>query len=131
MPGPTRLVEPLTMDEAFLDLSATERLPGRPPAKSLAAFARAIEDQIGITVSIGLSENKFLAKLASDLDKPRGFSVLGRSEAAAFLAPKPVTLIFGVGKMTQQRLARDGLRTVGDLARIGETELARRYRAEG
>src|SRR5258708_9280339 len=73
----TPLVEPLSIDEAFLDLSGTERLHGRPPAKSLAAFARAVENQIGITVSIGLSENKFLAKLASDLDKPRGFSVLG------------------------------------------------------
>jgi DNA polymerase IV len=82
-------------------------------------------------VSIGLSSNKFLAKIASDLDKPRGFAVLGGSEAARFLAPKPVTLIFGVGKMAQQRLARDGLRTIGDLQRAGEVALARRYGAEG
>jgi DNA polymerase-4 len=82
-------------------------------------------------VSIGLSSNKFLAKIASDLDKPRGFAVLGRREAAAFLAPKPVTLIFGVGKMAQQRLARDGLRTIGDLQRAGEIELTRRYGGEG
>src|SRR5882762_8360994 len=83
----TPLVEPLSIDEAFLDLSGTERLHGRSPARSLAGFARAVEEEIGITVSIGLSENKFLAKLATDLDKPRGFSVLGQREAAAFLAP--------------------------------------------
>src|SRR5262249_61389004 len=70
-------------------------------------------------------------KIASDLDKPRGFAVLGAGEAARFLAPKPVTLIFGVGKMAQQRLERDGLRTIGDLERAGEVELARRYSAEG
>jgi DNA polymerase-4 len=127
----TPLVEPLSIDEAFLDLSGTERLHGRPPAKSLAAFARAIEDQIGITVSIGLSENKFLAKLASDLDKPRGFSVLGRSEAAAFLAPKPVTFIWGVGKAMGAALAREGLHTIADLQHAEETELMRRFGTEG
>ena len=83
------------------------------PAKALAGFAGEVETRLGITVSIGLSSNKFLAKIASDLDKPRGFAVLGGSGAARFLAPKPVTLIFGVGKMAQQRLARDGLRTIG------------------
>ena len=82
-------------------------------------------------MSIGLSSNKFLAKIASDLDKPRGFAVLGGTDAAAFLAPKPVSLIFGVGKMAQQRLARDGLRTIGDLQRAGETELRRLYGVEG
>src|SRR5262249_57758354 len=90
-----------------------------------------VESSLGITVSIGLACNKLLAKIASDLDKPRGFAVLGGGEAAAFLAPKPVTLIFGVGKMAQQRLARDGLRTIGDLQRAGEIELRRRYGAEG
>src|SRR2546427_55860 len=80
MLGLTAMVEPLSIDEAFLDLSGTERLHARSPAKSLAVFARTVEDRIGITVSIGLSENKFLAKLASDLDKPRGFSVLSRAE---------------------------------------------------
>jgi DNA polymerase-4 len=127
----TPLVEPVSIDEAFMDLSGTARLHGMSPAKALAGFAAGVETSLGITVSIGLSCNKFLAKIASDLDKPRGFAVLGGGEAAAFLAPKPVTLIFGVGKMTQQRLARDGLRTVGDLQRAGEIELRRRYGVEG
>jgi DNA polymerase-4 len=127
----TPLVEPVSIDEAFMDLSGTARLHGTSPAKALAGFAGAVEKNLGITVSIGLSCNKFLAKIASDLDKPRGFAVLGRREATAFLAPKPVTLIFGVGKMAQQRFARDGLRTIGDLQRAGERELTRRYGAEG
>jgi DNA polymerase-4 len=127
----TPLVEPLSIDEAFLDLSGTERLHGLTPAKSLAKFARRVETSIGISVSIGLSANKFLAKIASDLDKPRGFAVIGSAEAAAFLAPKPVTFIFGVGKAAQARLARDGFRTMGDLQRADERLLARRYGAEG
>jgi DNA polymerase-4 len=127
----TPLVEPVSIDEAFMDLSGTERLHGMPPAKSLATFAERLERELRITVSIGLSCNKFLAKIASDLDKPRGFAVLGSAEAAAFLAPRPVTQIFGVGKAAERRLARDGLRTVGDLARQGEAELMRRYGAEG
>ena len=131
MLGLTPLVQPVSIDEAFMDLSGTARLHGMPPAKALAGFATAVEKTLGITVSIGLSCNKFLAKIASDLDKPRGFAVLGQAEATAFLAPKPVTLIFGVGKMAQQRLARDGLRTIGDLQRAGETDLVRRYGSEG
>ena len=131
MLGLTPLVEPLSIDEAFLDLSGTERLHGRVPAKSLAAFARRVEDEIGITVSIGLSENKFLAKLASDLDKPRGFSVLSRREAPAFLAPRPVTFIWGVGKAMGAALAREGFRLIGDLQRADETDLMRRFGAEG
>jgi DNA polymerase IV len=127
----TPLVEPVSIDEAFMDLSGTARLHGMSPAKALAGFASAVETELGITVSIGLSCNKFLAKIASDLDKPRGFAVLGSSEAAAFLAPEPVSLIFGVGRVAQQRLVRDGLRTIGDLQRAGESELMRRYGAEG
>jgi DNA polymerase-4 len=127
----TPLVEPLSIDEAFLNLAGTERLHGLPPAKSLARFAAEVERTIGITVSIGLSCNKFLAKIASDLDKPRGFAVLGQAEAAAFLAAKPVTFIFGVGKASQARLARDGLRTIADLQRADENDLMRRYGGEG
>jgi DNA polymerase-4 len=127
----TPLVEPVSIDEAFMDLNGTARLHGMPPAKSLAKFAAEIEAALGITISIGLSNNKFLAKIASDLDKPRGYAVLGGKEAAAFLAPKPVSLIYGVGKVAQQRLARDGLRLIGDLQRLGEAELTRRYGAEG
>ena len=127
----TPLVEPVSIDEAFMDLSGTERLHGTSPAKALAGFAARVERQIGITVSIGLSCNKFLAKIASDLDKPRGFAVIGGAEAAAFLAPRPVTQIFGVGKVAQARLAADGYRTVGDLQRASEADLVRRYGGEG
>jgi DNA polymerase-4 len=127
----TPLVEPVSIDEAFMDLSGTERLHGMSAAKSLARFAERVERELQITVSVGLSCNKFLAKIASDLDKPRGFAVLGQAEAAAFLAPRPVSAIFGVGRVTQARLERDGLRTVGDLARAGEVELMRRYGGEG
>jgi DNA polymerase IV len=127
----TPLVEPVSIDEAFMDLSGTARLHGMCPAKALAGFAAEVEDALGITVSIGLSANKFLAKIASDLDKPRGFAVLGGTEAAAFLAPRPVTVIFGVGKIAEQRLSRDRLRSIGDLQRAGERELRRRYGAEG
>jgi DNA polymerase-4 len=127
----TPIVEPVSIDEAFMDLSGTSRLHGTNPAKALARFAHEVENDLGITVSIGLSCNKFLAKIASDLDKPRGFAVLGREEASAFLAPKSVTWIFGVGKIAQRRLARDGVRTIGDLQRLGERELMRRYGAEG
>jgi len=127
----TPLVEPLSIDEAFLDLTGTERLHGRSAAKTLAQFARRVEDAIGITVSIGLSANKFLAKIASDLDKPRGFAVLSRADAIAFLAPKPVTAIFGVGKASAARLAREGYRLIADLQRAEETALLRRFGPEG
>jgi len=127
----TPLVEPLSIDEAFLDLSGTERLHGMTPAKTLARFAQRVEQQIGITVSVGLSGNKFLAKIASDLDKPRGYAVLGVTEATAFLAPRPVSTIFGVGQVTQARLARDGYRIIADLQRADRNELMRRYGEEG
>ena len=127
----TPLVEPLSIDEAFLDLSGTARLHGMSPAKALARFAAAVEKRIGITVSIGLSANKFLAKVASDLDKPRGFAVLSQSEAPAFLAPKPVGFIFGIGKASAARLARDGFHRIADLQRVSEADLTRRYGEEG
>jgi DNA polymerase-4 len=127
----TPLVEPVSIDEAFMDLSGTDRLHGVPPAKTLAAFQERIERELGITISIGLSGNKFLAKIASDLDKPRGFAVLAPDEAPAFLAKRPVTQIFGVGKAAQARLNKDGILSCGDLQRLGETELMRRYGGEG
>jgi DNA polymerase-4 len=127
----TPLVEPVSIDEAFLDLSGTERLHGFSAAQSLARFAAAVERDIGITISIGLSYNKFLAKIASDLDKPRGFAMLGRAEAPSFLARKPISIIFGVGKVTQERLARDGFRTIADIQKCDEIELMRRLGAEG
>ena len=127
----TPLVQPLSIDEAFLDLSGTERLHGGPAARTLALLARRIEREIGITVSIGLSYNKFLAKLASDLDKPRGFAIIGCGEALDFLASKPVGLLWGVGAALQQRLARDGIVTIGDLRRFSEREIVGRYGAIG
>ncbi|HLH94678.1 MAG TPA: DNA polymerase IV [Xanthobacteraceae bacterium] len=127
----TPMVEPVSIDEAFMDLTGTERLHGSWPAKALASFATRVERELGVTVSIGLSCNKFLAKIASDLDKPRGFAVIGREEAARFLASRPVTQIFGVGKVAQARLSAEGFRTIGDLQRAGEAELTRRFGAEG
>ncbi|GJE17776.1 DNA polymerase IV [Methylobacterium marchantiae] len=113
----TPLVEPVSIDEAFLDLSGTERLHGRSPALTLVRFAAQVEAEIGISVSIGLSDTKFLAKIASDLDKPRGFSILGRAEAEAFLADKPVSILPGIGQAAKARLAELGLRKVADLGR--------------
>jgi DNA polymerase-4 len=127
----TPLVEPLSIDEAFLDLSGTARLHGLSAAKALARFAGEIEQKLRITVSIGLSCNKFLAKVASDIDKPRGFAVLGARDAPAFLASKPVSFIFGVGAVSAARYARDGFNRIADLQRAGEMELMRRYGEEG
>jgi len=125
------LVEPLSIDEAFVDLSGTSCLHGMSPAKALARFAADVEIKLRITVSIGLSCNKFLAKVASDLDKPRGFAVLSASEAPNFLAPKPISFIFGVGAVSAARYARDGLHCIGDLQHLSEIELMRRYGEEG
>jgi DNA polymerase-4 len=127
----TPLVEPMSIDEAFLDLAGTERLHGASPARSLSRFAERVEREIGITVSIGLSYCKFLAKVASDLDKPRGFSLIGQGEVLAFLRDRPVGLIWGVGSVAQQRLAKDGILTIGDLQNRDEADLLRRYGAEG
>jgi DNA polymerase-4 len=127
----TPLVEPLSIDEAFMDLAGTELVHRAPPALALAKLQKRIEDAVGITVSIGLSFNKFLAKVASDLKKPRGFSVIGEQEAETFLADKPVGLIWGVGKTMQAHLAADGLRTIGALQKMSEADLARRYGSMG
>ncbi|MEA2885013.1 MAG: polymerase [Bradyrhizobium sp.] len=127
----TPLVEPLSIDEAFLDLAGTARVHGMMPAKVLARFARDVERDIGITVSVGLSCNKFLAKIASDLDKPRGFAALDQEEACALLAGKPVGFIFGVGPATQERLVQRGFRTIADLQRADETELMKQFSSEG
>jgi DNA polymerase IV len=127
----TPVVEPLSIDEAFLDLSGTARLHGLSPAKVLARLALEVEKKLSITVSIGLSCNKFLAKIASDLDKPRGFAVLSAAEAPEFLAPKPVSFIFGVGKASAARLARDGFHRIADLQKVSELEMMRRYGEEG
>ncbi len=125
----TPAVEPLSLDEAYLDLSGTEKLHGKSPAKTMAALAKRIEAEIGITVSIGLSYNKFLAKLASELDKPRGFAVIGEAEAVAFLRDKPVGMIRGAGAALQAKLAKDGITHIGQLQDSNERDLARRYGA--
>ncbi|MBC8131163.1 MAG: DNA polymerase IV, partial [Rhizobiaceae bacterium] len=127
----TPLVEPLSIDEAFLDMSGTARLHGQPPAMTLARLSNEIERDLRIAVSIGLSHNKFLAKIASDLDKPRGFSVIGRAETITFLRDKPIDRIWGVGQAMDRVLASDGLRTIGQLQSMDEIELIRRYGTMG
>jgi DNA polymerase IV len=111
----TPLVEPVSIDEAFLDLTGTERLHHGSPALTLARFAHKVEKEIGISISVGLSYNKFLAKIASDFEKPRGLSIIGREEAPAFLADKPVGLIPGIGASAQSRLAKVGVTQIAHL----------------
>ncbi|MCB1377154.1 MAG: DNA polymerase IV [Alphaproteobacteria bacterium] len=127
----TPAVEPLSIDEAFLDLTGTTRLHGMSPALSLAKLVNTIAARVGITASIGLSANKFLAKIASDLEKPRGFSVLGKGEALSFLAERPVGFIWGVGKATQEELARDGITRIAQLQTMDKNDLLRRYGSMG
>ena len=131
MEAVTPLVEPLSIDEAFLDLGGTMRLHGGSPARTLVRLIRRIEDEVGVTASVGLSHNKFLAKLASDLDKPRGFAVIGRAEAARFLADLPVTKIWGVGEAMQRRLKSGGITRIGQLQNYDEAALIDRYGAMG
>lgn len=123
----TPAIEPLSLDEAFLDLTGTTRLHGAPPAVMLAGLVRQMETELGLTGSIGLSHNKFLAKIASDLDKPKGFSVIGRAEAESFLLPKPVKIIWGVGTAMQASLERAGIRTIADLRRWDQADLTARF----
>ncbi len=123
----TPAIEPLSLDEAFLDLTGTARLHGAPPAVILARLVQQIEVQVGVTGSIGLSHNKFLAKIASDLDKPRGFSVIGRAETAEFLRPKPLRILWGVGASTQASLEAAGMRTIADLLRWDRGDLQARF----
>ncbi|MCE2739523.1 MAG: DNA polymerase IV [Rhodobacter sp.] len=131
MEGLTPAIEPLSLDEAFLDLTGTERLHGAPPAVLLARLVRQMEEGLGITGSVGLSHNKFLAKIASDLDKPRGFSVIGRGDTAEFLRPKPVRIIWGVGEAGQAALAAAGIRTIADLLRWDRRDLQARFGSMG
>ncbi|WP_374652940.1 DNA polymerase IV [Dongia sp.] len=123
----TPLVEPISIDEAFLDLTGTATLHKMSPAQSLNRLAKRVEAEIGVTVSVGLSHNKFLAKLASDLDKPRGFSVIGKAETLAFLASKPVGMIWGVGKVMREQLAKDGIVTMAQIQEMAQENLMRQY----
>ncbi|WP_371171422.1 DNA polymerase IV [Aliiroseovarius sp. 2305UL8-7] len=124
-------IEPLSLDEAFLDMTGTEKLHGAPPAVMLAKLVKRMNDELGLTGSIGLSHNKFLAKVASDLDKPRGFSVIGKAETAQFLHDKPVSLIWGVGGVTKAALEKAGIRTFSDLLRWEKEDLTARFGGMG
>ncbi|MGR3837550.1 MAG: DNA polymerase IV [Cognatishimia sp.] len=127
----TPSVEPLSLDEAFMDLTGTQKLHGAPPAVMLARLVKRMKDELGITGSIGLSHNKFLAKVASDLDKPQGFAVIGAAETADFLRDKPVRLIWGVGPAAQDSLERAGIHTFSDLLRWDQRELSDRFGSMG
>jgi DNA polymerase-4 len=127
----TPLVQPLSIDEAVLDLAGTEALHGAPPAVVLARFALAVEREVGVTVSIGLAANRLMAKLAAERDKPRGFAVIGAAEAAAWLAPQPVSVLPGVGPAMAKRLQAAGFSTLGQLAALGAEEAARRFGEDG
>ena len=123
----TPLVEPVSLDEAYLDLTDEHRLVEPTAAQALAGIARRVEEEVGITVSIGLSANKFLAKLASELQKPAGFSVIGQAEAKGFLAALPVRKIHGVGEATARRMEAEGIRTIADLQALSERQLEARH----
>ena len=123
----TPVIEPVSLDEAYLDLSDGVRICDVSPATALAGIARTVEENVGITISVGLSCNKFLAKLASDLDKPRGFAVIGRAEARAFLAPLPVGKILGVGSATAAKLEDMGIATIGQLQSVPASQLVARF----
>jgi DNA polymerase-4 len=127
----TPLVQPLSLDEAWVDLAGSERLHGGSAAEVLIRLQAEIEREIGITVSAGLAANKFLAKIASDLDKPRGFSVIAADEAQAFLAPRSVAILPGVGPAFAKALNAAGFATVGDLARAEPQGLMKRWGAYG
>ncbi len=127
----TPLVEPLSLDEAFMDLSGTQKLHGVPPAVMLAKLMDRIYEKLGLTGSIGLSHNKFLAKIASDLDKPNGYSIIGEAETDSFLRDKSIRLIWGVGVSTQQSLEKAGIRTFCDLLRWDRKELVKKFGSMG
>jgi len=127
----TPLVEPVSIDEAYLDLSGTEALHGAPPAISMMKLQKQVEDELSLTVSVGLASNKFLAKTASEADKPRGFFALSIDEAPAYLSPRSVRVIGGVGAQFEKKLAQDGIQTVGDIQKIDVKTLVRRYGETG
>jgi len=127
----TPAIEPLSLDEAFLDLTGTEKLHGVPPAVMLAGLVKRMQDELGLTGSIGLSHNKFLAKVASDLNKPRGFSVIGKVDTASFLQDKPVGMIWGVGQATRASLEKAGILSFTDLLRWEKADLTARFGSIG
>jgi DNA polymerase IV len=127
----TPTIQPISIDEAFLDMSDAHNEDADHPARGLARLVNRIESEVGVSASIGLSYNKFLAKLASDLDKPRGFAIIGRNEALNFLESRPVGIIWGVGRALQASLRREGVTTIGQLRKIPEALLTKRHGAMG
>lgn len=127
----TPLVEPTSVDEAYLDLTGTEAYHKMPASAVLARATLKIEREIAVTVSVGLSYNKGLAKIASDLNKPRGFSIIGKAEASAFLADKSPAIISGIGPVLVRKLFDDGITTIGALRQFDEMELMKRYGKSG
>ncbi len=123
----TPQVQPLSIDEAFMDLTGTEALHGGSPAQSLIKLQNKIWEERKLTVSIGLSFNKFLAKTASDLDKPRGFSVIGRAEALTFLETRSVSTLPGVGPAGATALERNNLKRIGDIRAAGPQRMCALY----
>ena len=127
----TPAVEPISLDEAFLDLGGTQRLHKKPPAVLLAELTNRIKNELGLTGSIGLSHNKFLAKVASDLNKPNGFSIIGKQETEKFLFNQPVNILWGVGAGTKEKLGAMGIRTLSDLLRWEESDFVRKFGTSG
>ena len=127
----TPAVEPISLDEAFLDLGGTQRLHKKPPAVLLAELTNRIKNELGLTGSIGLSHNKFLAKVASDLNKPNGFSIIGKRETEKFLFNKPVNILWGVGAGTKEKLEAMGIKTLSDLLRWEESDFVRKFGTSG
>ena len=127
----TPAIEPLSLDEAFMDMTGTNKLHGAPPAVMLAKLIKRMKGELGLTGSIGLSHNKFLAKVASDLNKPRGFSVIGKAETNSFLLDKPIGLIWGVGAVAKESLGKAGIQTFSDLLRWDRQDLNQRFGSLG
>jgi DNA polymerase-4 len=127
----TPLLQPLSIDEAVLDLAGTEALHGAPPAIVLARFAGEVEAQVGVTVSVGLAANRLLAKIAASRDKPRGFAVIGAGDAVSLLAPEPVRLLPGIGPALARRLAAQGITLLGHLQALSDREARRRLGDDG
>lgn len=127
----TPAVEPISLDEAFLDLSGTQRLHKKSPAVVLAELTNRMKNDLGLTGSIGLSHNKFLAKIASDLNKPNGFSIIGKNETEKFLSNKPVNILWGVGAGTKEKLEAMGIKTLSDLLRWDDRDFVKKFGASG
>jgi DNA polymerase-4 len=126
----TPQIEPLALDEAFLDVSASLRLFGSAPQIGR-TIKEAIRDELGLVASVGVAPNKFLAKLAGDIDKPDGFVVVREAEIESFLTPLPVSRIWGVGKVAQQTFDRLGIKTIGQLRACPPHLLSRHFGSSG